>query len=255
MSYRKAWKNDFIFDAYELSKKGMSEAQIAKALGVSLQTFRNWETQSPKSKQLRNVFGAGIRKGRSLAKRKRDGSSFSLQNFIAGRLPEELREYWYKINRCDSLKNGTERIEAILADGGVRVRQGLFFHAWMMSNYSFSAALRKVNISRSTFELWKKDPLFLQLLEHCAEIKGDFFEEYLVMGVAGGDSYLTKFANETYNRKRGYGKSVEIDVKGSININHNIISIDSLPLTLKEKKWLLEKIRRANTKQIESKTV
>ena len=118
---RTVWKNDFVFDAYELAKSGMTEKKIAKTLGISFGTFTLWEKKNPFVKQIRNVFGTGIKRGRQLAKKK-DGSTFSLRDFIAGRLPEDLRELWHKINRCDSLKNGTERLEAILSGRGVRIR-------------------------------------------------------------------------------------------------------------------------------------
>ena len=195
---RTVWQDAFVLRGYELAKSGMVERKIAKVLGISFGTFVLWERKKP-------VFKLAIREGRK-ANRKKDGSTFSFRDYINGRLPEDVREIWHKINRCDSLKNGTERLEAILSERGVRVRQQLFVHAFVSSNFSISAALRRVNISRSAFELWKKDPEFLRLFEELGEMKGDFFEEHLCMLIAGGDTSSTIFANRTYNRKRGYNE-------------------------------------------------
>ncbi len=73
------------------------------------------------------------------------------------------------------------------------------------------------------------------------------------MGVAGGDASLIKFANETINRKRGYGKQVGLDINVSGTITHNVVNIDSLDLPLKVRKQIREAMR--HTKQIESKVV
>jgi len=251
MSGRSIWKDEFIFIVYDLARGGMIERKMAKVLGISLETFRRWES---KKKQ----FRMAVKRGRKFFK-KEDGSTFSYKDFVVGRLSADAKEIWHKIDRCDSLKNGVERIEAILSDRGKRMRQQMFVQAWVSSNFSFSAALRKVNISRSAFELWKKDPEFLGLIEELGQIKGDFFEEHLVMLVAGGCVPATIAANQTYNRKRGYGQTVGVEVSGEIQ--HNVISIDAMKLTLKERKWLLNKIRNSNietplpVKQIESRVI
>ncbi len=242
---RTVWKDAFVLDAYELAKSGMIERRIAKTLGISFGTFTLWERK-------KSLFRMAVREGRK-AHKKKDGSTFSFRDYINGRLSEDVREIWHKINRCDSLKNGTERLEAILSERGVRVRQQLFVHAFVSSNFSISAALRRVNISRSAFELWKKDPEFLRLFEELGELKGDFFEEHLCMLIAGGNPSATIMANQTFNRKRGYGPKVDVDMNVSGSVQHNIVSIDSLGLPLKERKRLLSKVREV--KQIESREV
>ena len=239
------WKDAFVLRVYELAKSGMVERKIARVLGISFGTFVLWERKKP-------IFKMAVREGRR-THRKKDGSTFSFRDYINGRLSEDVREIWHKINRCDTLKNGTERLEAILSERGVRIRQQLFVHAFISSNFSISAALRRVNISRSAFELWKKDPEFLQLFEELGEMKGDFFEEHLCMLIAGGDTASTIFANRTYNRKRGYNEKVDVDMNVSGEIQHNIVNIDALGLPLKERKRLLSKVRKA--KQIESKVI
>ena len=251
MSGKTIWKDEFLFIVYDLARGGMIESKMAKILGISLETFRRWESK-------KKHFRMAVKRGRKFF-RKKDGSTFSYKDFVVGRLSEDAREVWDKISRCDRVRNGVERIEAILSERGMRMRQQLFVKAWFSSNFSFSAALRKVNISRSTFELWKKDPEFLGLVEEMGQIQGDFFEEHLVMLVAGGDTSATLMANQTYNKKRGYGAKVEVEVSG--NIQHNVIQIDTLGFTLKERKWLLKKVRNSNietplpVKQIESRAI
>ena len=235
MSRRTVWRDIFIIRAYKLAEGGMAESKIAKVLGISLATFTSWEKRKP-------LFRMAIKEGRGLYKKK-DDSTFSFHDYVNRRLPEDVREIWHKINRCDTLKNGVERIEAILSDRGMRVRQQLFVHAWVSSNFSLSAALRAVNISRSTFELWKKDPEFLRLVEELEQLKGDFFEEHLCMLVAGGDTSSTIFANRTFNRKRGYNEKVEVDMNVKGEMQYNVISIDALKLPIKTRKKILEALR------------
>jgi len=43
MSRKTIWNDIFVIKTYELAKAGLTEAQIAKALGISKPTFLNWE--------------------------------------------------------------------------------------------------------------------------------------------------------------------------------------------------------------------
>ena len=62
------WKNELVFEAYELAKTGMQEKEIAEALGISFGTFVAWEKKNPYGKQLKKVFGTGIEKARKVRK-------------------------------------------------------------------------------------------------------------------------------------------------------------------------------------------
>jgi len=237
-SNKSKWQNEFILKVYELLKHGMIERNAAKALGISFPTFCDWESKKP-------LFAMAVQAGRA-AYRDKDNSNFSFQKYVAGRLSEEGKEVWEKINRCDTLKNGTERLEAILSCRGVRVRQSLFMHAFISTNFSISAALRRVNLNRGTFELWKKDPEFLRLFEELSEIKKDFFDEHLCMLVAGGDSAATIFGVRTLCQDRypDPKANVNLNVQGNITqTNINVVMLlDSL--SVEAKKELLEKHRQ-----------
>ena len=101
--------------------------------------------------------------------------------------------------------------------------------------------------------------MFFGVVEEMGQIQGDFFEEHYIMLVAGGNVHATIHAAQTYNRDRGYGAEVKVKVSGEIQ--HNVVKIDMLNCTLKEKKWLLNKVRNSNIetplpmKHIESKVV
>ena len=238
MANRRAWKNIFLFQVYEMIKTGMFETKVAETINITPPTWRAWKQKKP-------LFALAISEGKKLCKKK-DDDLFSFSDFVAGRLSEEVRETWDKINRCDTLKNGVERVEAILSERGLRVRQQLFVQAWVTGNFSTSNALRKVNISYSAFDLWKKDPEFLRLLEELSEIKGDFFEEYFCRLVAAGNPQATIVANQTYNRKRGYGNptKIELDMNVQGTLQHNIIPIEILnKCSLETRKELLKVIR------------
>ena len=228
------WKDEFIFRAYELLKTGMTERNVAKALGISVETFWSWMKKKP-------LFALAVKEGRRLCNTK-EGSRCSFKNYVVGRLPPELKPLWDKIMQFEDADNGTEKLDALLADQGVRVRQMLFMYAWWSSNFSVSKAMRKVGLARSTFELWKKDPYFLDLIREMQEIKKDFFDEHLCMLVAGGDTAATIFANKTFNRDR-YPEKATVDVNVRGTIQHNVVRIDDLQLPLEVRKKILVAIR------------
>jgi len=236
------WKIDFIFDAYELAKSGMLERKIAGVLGISHRTLLVWKDKKPS-------FGRALKRGRRSYKGKEGGMSF--RDYVYKRLSPELKRLWKEINKLDKKKtSGVERIEALLAKRGVRVRQHLFIYAWTSANFSISSALNKVNLNRSTFDQWKNnDPEFAALVDEIHWHKQNFFEDHLCRLVAGGDTSATIFANKTINRGRGYDDSkqrVDVNVKGEIK--HTIVNIDDMELSIETRKEILEAIRKRNAR-------
>ena len=222
------WSLEVGLKIYDHIKSGMSDARIASAIGISHPTYTAWKTKKPLVRQ-------AVKSVKAFHK-----NQFSFSDFVIGRLSDEARDVWDRINRCDKLKNGTERLEVILSKHGVRMRQQLFFESWLSGLFSISKALRKVNIGRGTFELWKKDPEFIVLFEDMQEIRKDFFDEHLCMLVASGDSTATVFGNKTINRDRYPDKSVvDVNIKGTIT--HNLVDISKFPLKLQ--KEILTEIR------------
>lgn len=232
------WKTIYIFTAYELAKSGMTGVKIAKVLGVSHPTFRKWEEK-------KEAFRTAIREGRK-AHKINGSKGVSFRDYVFKRLPEDLRQLWRNLNKLDIARSGPEKIEALLAKGGKRVRQHLFLYAWVSANFSISNALGKVNLSRGTFDLWKeKDPEFAMLIDEINWHKKNFFEDHLCKLIKGGDTSATIFANETYNRDRGYSKRHDIDVKVSGETTHRVINIDAMKLDIKTRKAILLSIRKA----------
>jgi len=240
MANKRLWKTENIIKGYELAKSGMSMAQIAKALGTSQPTIVKWIEK-------KEAFRIAVNAGRKISKGNgKNGMNF--RDYVYKRLPEDLKKLWREINKMDKAGSGVEKIEALLVRKGMRVRQHLFLYAWVASNFSISNALGKVNISRTTFDYWKeKDPEFAMLVEEINWHKKNFFEDHLCKLVAGGDVSSTIFANETYNRDRGYSKRQDLNVNLTGETTHSVILVDSLGLSLKERKKLLQKMKNAKT--------
>ena len=231
------WNDKHIITAYELAKSGLNLTKTAKAMGLATATFRTWMDKKP-------IFRYAFRKGRRVYKGK-NKKGFTFQDYVYKRLSKKLRKLWKEIKKVDDTNSGVEKIEALLEKGGVRARQNLFIHAWTVSNFSISNALRKVNISRFTFNAWKsKDPDFAKLVAEIEWHKKNFFEDHLSMLIAGGDPSATIFANKTYNRDRGYNEKIEVDMHMAGNINHSVISVGDLGLSLKVRKEILKGFRK-----------
>ncbi len=234
MANKTIWQDKFIIEVYNLSRSGLTELRMAKELGISLPTFRVWERK-------KKCFKLALQMGR---KERRRNDDVDWKNYIYKRLPSELRRLWRKINKLDKAKNGSERIEAILAQEGKIVRQHLFIHAWLVSLFSISRALRKVNISMETFNRWKKDPIFLRMIKEIDWHKKNFLEDCLYKSIKKGDTSAIIFANRTYNKDRGYNDKLEIGMNLSGQIEQNIMSIDILNLPLDIRKEILKSLRQ-----------
>ncbi len=239
MPGRTVWKDKFIVDVYLLAKGGMTEFKMAQVLGVSLPTFRSWRTTE-------KVFRDAIQRGRK-EYRGRNDKVTCLSDYVYNRLSSKLRKVWKKINKLDRAKGNLEKIEAILDRKGKNVRQHLFVYAWTRGNFSISQALRKVNISRTTLERWKKDPDFAELLNELVWHKKNFFEDSLCRLIKSGDTSAIIFANRTFNRDRGFNEKVEVDMNLSGELNQNVMSVDMMKLPLQARKEILKSLR--NNKQ------
>ena len=142
-----------------------------------------------------------------------------------------------------------DQVEALLEKGGKIVRQHLFIFAWTSSNFSISKAMRKVNISRATFNNWKRDPEFAKLVEEIDIIKGDFLEEHLYKLVEAGDSPATIHANKTFNRGRGYGDNLDLKVSGELD--SVVMTLGELDVSIEVRKALLKAVRKSKKKDAE----
>ncbi len=229
------YKDEIVFKVYELAASGLSDGSIARALGIALATYNTW-------KKKRKLFRLAITSGRK-SHLNPDGSVLTVADYVYKRLPKKVRRTWDRICAADKAKAGVEKIERILEKKGKTMRQRLLLHAITVSNFSISSALRKVNISFNQFNQWKeKDSDFAELVEEVEWHRKNFFEDHLAKLVAGGDSSATIFVNKTLNRDRGYNEKLDINLKGSVDVN--TLDIDKLDLSLEVRKALLEAIRK-----------
>lgn len=234
------YKKEYNIQVYNLARMGLREKDIARKFGVTLATFRLWRKK-------KTIFRKYYRKGRNEYKG-RGVEPFSFRDYIYDKLPLDLRYVWNKINRIEKLKGGRDKIEALLEEGGKRVRQHLFIFAWTQSNFSVSRAMSKVNLSRSTFNAWKIDPEFAKLVEEIDTIKGDFLEEHLYKLVGAGDTSATIHANKTFNRNRGYGDKLDLRVSGELD--SVVMTLSELELPIEVRKELLKAMRKNKKKEI-----
>jgi len=236
-----AWTDEHILTTYELAHKGYTQNQIAQLLGTTAQGFVHWKKRHP---LLREALRRGWR-GRIRS------STFSLREYIYGRLAPELQAIWNKIMAWEREDNGIAKVEALLRQQGKFARQSLFLHALLAFHFSLTRACETVNITRQIFYHWKEtDPDFAALMAGITEIQDDFFEEHFCRLVAAGDSPATIWAVKTRLRHRGYGVRIQHDVDG--HITHSVIAVDDLDLDLETKKKILQQLR---TKQISSQEV
>ena len=229
----KKWKPEYLKIIKKLVRdKGLSNYQISKRLKVTSTTLQNWIRKNPELKRT-------IRKGkdeRKVKQKKKDKKQHILKQlesfpeYVYKRLDPRVQAYWDVINEFDKTQSGVEKTEALLKKGGKYIRQSLFVHAWIVSNFKISFALRKTNIGRTTFEKWKRDPEFLQLIQDIDWYKGNFIEEALMDLIVMRDTSAIIHASKTFNRKRGYNEKLEIEA----NVTTNENAFDKLPLELKK---------------------
>ncbi len=240
------WKDEYIVRVYQLAQSGMTETKISKVLGISVATFRVWEK---KKKYFKLMLEAGRKEANPNNK-----DMVTLRDYIHNRLSKELRPIWNKVNAFGTTASGIERLELMLQKRGIRVRQHLFIYAMTRGNYSLSYALRKVNISRSTLEAWKrKEPEFAALCDEIDWHKENFLEDSFFKLVAGGDTAATIHGVKTKLRKRGYGEKTDIDINlsGGVNIAH---TIEGKGFSLETKKAMLKDLRKNANEKTKTKT-
>lgn len=217
---------------FRYARGGMVEAAIAEALKISLAGWKKWKKKYPEIEEALNM-------GRTETK---DGGNW--HKFIYDRLSPDLRELWDRINAYDKIPNGVSKIETLLDNHGKLVRQQLFLFALVCFNFSKSKAMSKVCIDKDTLDYWiKNDERFCRLVEEIEWHKGNFYEESLVQLIKEGDTAATIFANKEFNSTRGYKASQRIDVNHSGQINHNVLDLDDLNLSISCKMEILNAMR------------
>ena len=241
MAVETKWKPSYVLRAYELAKSGYSDVKIAKILGVCRTTFAKWL-------ESKGYLRVALKEGRRKIPRKNakgNDPGWSLSDYLFDRLSAEAQKIWKELDRLDSDGLATsDDINAMFAGRGLRMRKQIALYAWTNSNFSITAAMKKVGISRKIWEDWKKDKEFRKLVEEIDWHKKNFFEDGLCQLVAEGNTSATIFANKTVNADRGYGQKLSIDVSGTVT--HQLVSVADLDLPLEVRKQILDAVREKN---------
>src|SRR5262245_62035308 len=106
----KKWKAIFLVRAYDMAKAGLTDSQIADALGVSRVSFSKWKDEK---ESLREALAMG----RVNQIQKRNGVQTFLQ-YTYDRLPEDLKELWDEIIKVDEGNSNLITLESMLQDAG-----------------------------------------------------------------------------------------------------------------------------------------
>lgn len=205
------WDDRNYVTAYRLARAGASDPQIGHALGVSHEGMRLWVRDRP-------ALAEALRTARE-PDPDCDGGTF--RDYVYARLPDRLQQLWDRLDLCDELDNGTSRAEAMLRGEGDDARQHLFLYALIHCNFNASEACRKVCVTKRQLDNWvKRSPDFAELVDEIQWHKGNFFEGALCQLVAKGELAAIIHANKTYNRGRGYGETLKVDVKAGGRVEH-----------------------------------
>lgn len=237
------WDERFILKAYLYKKSGMEDKGIYTLLGISQPIFNIWLRTKPAFKE---AYDEGARN------RQEEGN---FRNYVYKRLPPDLRDTWDRINLCENSPSGVARVEAILSESGTVARQHLFMYALVDANFNPSEACRKVCVSKHVLDSWvSNDPDFARLLDEIHWHKGNYFESALVDAVGSGDIPSIIFSNKTFNRDRGYGESVKVEVNKTVTVNATIkneITLNLSTLSIEKRKQILAILKEPENPVIE----
>lgn len=228
-------------EAYILAKQGLNDKDIAASLKITQSVFICWKKKHPELKY-------ALEKGREDAK-KTDSTTF--EEYVYERLPKKLQELWDKISYWFEHANGIERIHTLLHGQPTRIRQHLWLHAMISSNFNASDACQKVGVSRRELLSWENsDPDFPRLLDELQWHKKNFYEGALADLAAARNPMAIIFANRTLNNNRGYSEKIGVAVAGNITHTHNhSFTIDQLKLPLEVRCAILDAMQKAQQEE------
>jgi len=235
------WDDTKYVMAYRAARAGSTDRQIAQMLGYAAK--RDWDRALARRTALRHAITAG-REDRG------DSGSETFVEYVYKQLPDDLQRLWDRINACGpQTPNRYQRVQALLDDsprGSKHVRQHLFIHAFVASNFNATVAMKKLAIPYSTYKDWQDDEGFFRLMEEMEFHKKNYFEAGIVDLVRRRNPAAVLHVNKTINRDRGYGTRVDVQVSGTVDHLHSALDLDSLDLTVEVRRALLEAIRKRN---------
>ena len=247
---RVKWNNKFYIKSYQFALAGMTDVEIAEALGVSLGAFKGWINK-------RSTLQFALDEGRSRMKVR--GNS-SLRDYIYNQLPRKLKKLWNRIDKCADHPNAVQRMDALFDNHGEGARKHLFLYALTTSHFNPSQACRKVGVSKATVDRWiEQDIDFAQMVDQIHYHKKNFCDQKLMELVDDKDPAVVMFVSRTLNRDRGYSDKQEVEITGTINHTHkHSITVDDRVLSImspKAVKELYKAVEAVSHKTISSEPV
>lgn len=230
---RMKWNLDYIWKAYPLAEGGLKDREIARSLGVNIRLFKTWIKKYP-------ALANSIEDARKSRKERKE---FDLREFVVGRLPAHLLEYWDHLHSSGEELDG-EEFKSI-HDLDTESKQALWLHAWHELDFNKSGACRELGINVNDVQHWEQhNPIFCELVKHMQTVKKDFVESKAMHLVRKGNALAVVAMNKTLNRDRGYGDKVDVNHSGAIQHNMNVVDIERLELSVRVQRALLDAVRK-----------
>lgn len=233
---RTKWRPLYYAKAYAYAAEGMSNKDIASALGVNETTFVRWTKTKPD-------LPATLRLARQGTKRN-DVPSF--QDYVYKQLSPHLQACWDRLRTLEREPNGKERVESMLQQGGTRLRQHMFIHALVTGLWSPTNALKRTNTSKTELDRWtKEDPDFAKLMDEIHWHKQNWYISQFDMRVAAGDTTAVLHAVKTIAADRGYNDRLTVEHTGTVEHQHNQqLDLTELDLPPQVQRQILDAIKQ-----------
>lgn len=240
----------YALKVYKLAQSGLARSRIAEAIGTDKRTFKKWLVRHPECLEALND-GYG-----------RDGTEAfnhgkqSFKEYCLTAIPPDLHQLWRQINDLDDTAGGEKRFDLLVAGRGKRIKQQIFLHSLISTNFNKFAAMRRASVSAYDLDRWKRtDPEFLDLVNHVFEMKKDFVEGALMGLIGNGDSSATVFAAKTLLKDRGYGANLTVEHKGETTQKQIVLGQIIHQLDPRSKRKLLDKVRQQKVKALAPRVV
>lgn len=222
-----------ILDWYDIWLRESDEKKVAAALEIGVNTVRE-----------RLAKHHSFQYAKELADKHRAGRNV-FSGYIYDHLSPEAKTCWDALQFwLDPSNTNYEKINEILAGKTKRLKQELFIHALVSSNFDPSSACRMVGVPKEQLDHWSETDLdFRQLVEEIQWHKKNFFERSLTDLVEQRHPGATIFVNKTINADRGYGDKTIVEHMGQIDMQSNL-RLEDLDLDIDTKRKILEAMRR-----------
>lgn len=228
------WTQDRIWQAALAALTAANDKELAIALGISEERLKVWKGENP-------AFYRGIIAARSRGSDAGQAGGI-IAKHIGASLPADLKALWDELSGEDL--DAKDAVMLNIATRGDFDKQRLLIHALSVTRFDLNKCCRMLDISKAQLDEWaKNDPRFTKLWAEVHFQKQNFFESALMDKVAEGDSKSIIFANQSFNKDRGYGQSVE--VTGRVEHVHAHIDIANLSLDTETRSKILLACKQA----------